>query len=56
MVEVGVREARTTLSDLLRRVSEGEQVLTTRSAEELLARREEATGLPAPRRPVWSDV
>jgi prevent-host-death family protein len=33
MVEVGVHEAKTTLSDLLRRVSEGEEVVITRSGE-----------------------
>lgn len=33
MVEVGVHEARTTLSDLLRRVAEGEEVVITRSGE-----------------------
>ncbi|WP_433294065.1 type II toxin-antitoxin system Phd/YefM family antitoxin [Pseudonocardia sp. CA-142604] len=33
MVEVGVHEAKTTLSDLLRRVAEGEEVVITRSGE-----------------------
>ena len=33
MVEVGVHEAKTTLSDLLRRVAEGEEVIITRSGE-----------------------
>lgn len=33
MVEVGVREAKTTLSELLRRVAAGEEVTITRSGE-----------------------
>jgi prevent-host-death family protein len=33
MVEVGVHEAKSTLSDLLRRVAAGEEVIITRSGE-----------------------
>lgn len=44
MVEVGVHEAKTTLSDLLRRVAAGQEVTITRSGEPV------AQLVPVPRR------
>lgn len=44
MVEVGVHEAKSTLSELLRRVADGEEVIITRSGEPV------AKLVPAPRR------
>ena len=45
MTEVGVHEAKSTLSELLRRVATGEQVTITRSGEPV------AMLVPIPRRP-----
>jgi prevent-host-death family protein len=45
MVEVGVHEAKSTLSELLRRVAAGEEVTITRSGEPV------AMIVPIPRRP-----
>lgn len=44
MIEVGVHEAKSTLSELLRRVADGEEVVITRSGEPV------AHLVPAPRR------
>ncbi|MGQ0481605.1 MAG: type II toxin-antitoxin system Phd/YefM family antitoxin [Pseudonocardia sp.] len=44
MIEVGVHEAKSTLSELLRRVAAGEQVTITRGGEPV------AMLVPAPRR------
>jgi prevent-host-death family protein len=44
MVEVGVHEAKSTLSELLRRVAAGEEVIITRSGEPV------AVLVPPPRR------
>lgn len=44
MVEVGVHEAKSTLSELLRRVASGEEVVITRSGEPV------ALLVPPPRR------
>jgi prevent-host-death family protein len=44
VIEVGVHEAKTTLSELLRRVAAGEQVTITRGGEPV------AMLVPAPRR------
>ena len=44
MIKVGVHEAKTTLSDLLRRVAAGEEVTITRSGKPV------AMIVPAPRR------
>lgn len=45
MTEVGVHEAKSTLSELLRGVATGEQITITRSGEPV------ATLVPVPRRP-----